>query len=295
MLDIQQTITLSPYTTFGIGGPADFFITAKNIDDIVKGIEFPKEKHIDFFLLGSGANILIGDKGFRGLVIKNEADNIIIDGNIITAESGAVIAYLIAKTAKKGLSGLEHFIGIPSTLGGALWQNLHFLSPDRKRTVYISEIVKSALILTEKNIIKEVSKEYLDFQYDWSILHKSKDIVLSATLALTPQKKEVIQNVIQENLLWRKEKHPEDSVKTSAGSIFKKINGHGAGRLIEKVGLKGYAIGDAQISPQHANFIVNKGNATAKDVRSLISLVQQKVKHKLQLELEPEISFIGEF
>ena len=294
-MEIQEHVSLAPFTTFGIGGPADYFIVAKSSEALLEAMQWAKAKKITYFILGSGANILIGDKGYRGLVIKNEAKVFEIAGNIVLAESGAVMSEMIKVTAKKGLSGLEHFAGIPSTLGGALWQNLHFLSPDRKKTLYIGDIVRSAKVYTEDGEIKKVDKDYFQFGYDASVLHTRKDIVLIAGLTTKVEDPQVIQDRIAANLAWRAEKHPLEAWKNSAGSVFKKIEGHGSGRLIEQVGLKGHTIGGAQISEKHANFIINTGVATAKDVRDLITLIQEKVKKDLKLDMQVEISFIGEF
>lgn len=307
-VDIQQNVILAPFTTFDIGGPADFFVVAHSAEELEEAVKWAKEKSLAWFILGKGANILVGDKGFRGVVIKNESSQVSTTGSELVAESGATIEDLINLTAEKGLSGLEHFAGIPSSVGGALWQNLHFLSPDRFQTVFIGDIVQSAVILSatkdldsspsvqnDKLERKEVDKEYFQFAYDYSKLHETHDIVLSATLLLTPEDPQVIQERIAANLKWRAEKHPTNATTCSAGSVFKKIEGYGAGRLIEQVGLKGKSIGGAKISDKHANFIVNTGNATAKDIRALIALVQQEVKQKLGLDMQTEISFIGEF
>jgi len=298
-MNIQHTVPLASFTTFHIGGPADYFLIASTLNELLEGITFAKKKQLPLFVLGTGANILVGDRGFRGLVIKNEAkavefqnDN---DATFLTAESGATIAELIRLTADKSLSGLEHFVGIPSSLGGALWQNLHFLSPDRTTTVFIGNIVKSARIFTSEGRIQEVDNEYFRFAYDYSILHDNNAIVLSAGLKLQRKNKGDIMKTINANLRWRKEKHPEDAEKKSAGSIFKKIEGYGAGRLIDKAGLKGKRIGGAEISTKHANYIMNVNNATARDVRELINLTQKTVKDQLGLELQTEINFVGEF
>lgn len=295
MISIQENVLLAPFTTFGIGGLADYFYVAKSLPDLITAITLAREKNMPFFILGSGANILVGDKGFRGLVIKNEARKLSIDDTNITVESGAIVAEVISETAKVGLSGFEHFAGIPSTIGGALWQNLHFLSADRKTTVYIGDILEQATILTQDGEEKQVPKEYFHFGYDESILHTSKDVVLKATFLLHKDDSEKIQKIMRDNLSWREEKHPYEAWKKSAGSVFKKIEGYGAGRLIEKVGLKGYTLGGAMVSDKHANFIINTGKATALDVKNLINIIQKKVKEQLGLELTPEISFIGEF
>lgn len=294
-MEIRENVPLSSYTTFHIGGPAENFTIVNSIRELLDAVFYAKEHNIPFFILGTGANILISDKGIKGLVIKNEAKQATIQNNILIAESGAVIEELITMTSIAGLSGFEHFAGIPSTIGGALWQNLHFLSPDRSKTMYIGDIVVSADIFTESGKRETVSKDYFSFGYDTSILHKQKDIVLSATFLLTPKDKAEIQKTVAENLSWREAKHPNEAVWTSAGSVFRKIEGYGAGRLIEQVGLKGYHIGGAKISEKHANFIINTGDATATDVKALIDLVAKKIYDELGLTMQLEISLIGEF
>ncbi|HEX8966072.1 MAG TPA: UDP-N-acetylmuramate dehydrogenase [Patescibacteria group bacterium] len=295
MMQILQSIPLAQYTTFGIGGPADFFVKATSKDAVIEAILYARANKLPVFILGAGANILIGDKGFRGMVIKNEAKNVSIHNTLLTAEGGALISDIILQTQKLGLSGLEHYAGIPSTVGGALWQNLHFLSADRTYTEYIGSIVKNAHIMTIHGEVKEVDADYFHFNYDWSILHETHEIVLDATFILKSDNPQEIQKRIDENLKWRGEKHPENAVKTSAGSIFKKLEGYGAGRLIQQVGMSGFKIGGAEVSKKHSNFIVNTGNATASDVKNLIEKIQQTIKEKLGLVLETEISFIGEF
>lgn len=294
-MHIQQNVLLAPYTTFHIGGPADYFVVVSTLDELKEAIAWAKKNNKQYFLLGAGANILVGDKGYRGLVIKNEAKQYRFEGNLLTAQSGCLISDLIEVSKKEYLSGLEDYAGIVSTVGGALWQNLHFLNQDRSQTTYIANLLQSAVVLHEDGSDEEVQKEYFQFGYDKSILHFSKDIVLSAVFHLCPKNPEEVQKTIDANLKWRAEKHPIDAIHCSAGSIFKRIEGYGAGRLIEQVGLKGKQIGGAKVSEVHANFIVNTGNASAKDVRDLISVIQESVKKQFNLDLEVEISFIGEF
>lgn len=305
MLDIlapklQRNVPLAPYTTFKIGGSADFFYEASSADDLAQAVVAAREAAIPFFLLGLGANILLGDLGFRGLVILNRATAIQVyeERQQVWAESGAVVYPNLIETAvQHALSGLEHYPGIPSTLGGALWQNLHFLSPApaRERTMFIEEIVLSAEILTPQNERKQVDRAYFNFGYDYSTLHDTGDIVLSARLQLSAGNPDQMRQVIAENLRWRNEKHPPLAEEPSAGSIFKKIEGIGAGRLIDQCGLKGHQIGGAKISTKHANFIVNTGNATASDVLRLIDLVVTTVEAKYGLRLETEIGRVGAF
>lgn len=204
---------------------------------------------------------------------------------------------LIPQAVERGWSGLEHYVGIPSTVGGAVWQNLHFLSPapERDTTMFIGDVVESCDILSAEGLRKSVDADYLQFGYDDSVFHHRADYALAVTFRLSRGDTAVMQRVIQENLSWRGARHPWLQFHPSAGSIFRKIEGVGAGRLIDKLGMKGYRIGGAQISHIHANIIVNLGGATARDVRDLIALAQQRVRDELGHQLTPEISFIGEF
>jgi UDP-N-acetylmuramate dehydrogenase len=204
---------------------------------------------------------------------------------------------LIPEAVRRGWSGLEHYVGIPSTVGGAIWQNLHFLSPapERERTMFIAEVFESAELLTEESERRTVDAAYMNFGYDDTILHHRKDVVLSATFRLERRDPAIMHRILQENLSWRGARHPWLDWHPSAGSIFKKLEGVGAGRLVDQCGLKGYRIGDAQISHIHANIMVNLGHATAADVVALIRHAQTKVREQLGYSLEPEIGFIGEF
>ena len=296
---LERDVPLAPFTTFRIGGPADLLYRARTPDELAEAVLSARELEIPHFLLGSGANILIGDGGFRGLVIRNEADEITFPGEArVRAASGTMVYHdLIQACADRELGGLHHFVGIPSTVGGAIWQNLHFLSPppERERTVFVEEVVESCDLLTAEGERKTVGVDYLDFGYDYSILHDREDVVLSVTFRLTPTPQEELLYVIRENLQWRNDRHPDLWLYPSAGSIFQKIEGVGAGRLIDQCGLKGHVHGRAQIFHRHANIIVNLGGAAARDVRELIDLAQATVQRELDYHLEPEIGFIGEF
>jgi len=295
---LERDVPLGPLTTFRIGGPADLFYAAYTADELARVILAAREVAIPHFILGLGANVLIGDRGFRGLVIHNRARGFEFDADgRLRAESGAIVADIIPEAVRRGLSGLEHYVGIPSTIGGAVWQNLHFLSPApaRERTMFIEEIFESCELLTEEGERETVTKDYMQFGYDTSILHRRKDIVLAVAFKLEPGDESVMQRILQENLSWRGGKHPWLQFHPSAGSIFKKIEGVGAGRLIDQCGLKGHRVGDAQISHIHANIIVNLGRATAHDVRELIGVAQTAVRERFGQRIEPEIGFIGEF
>lgn len=297
---VRRAVPLAPYTTFKIGGPADYFYEAPDAEALAAAVTLARAEAIPYFVLGLGANILVGDGGFRGLVIRNVARGITVEAGThrVTAESGAIVyPDLIEATVSGGLSGLEHYVGIPSTVGGALWQNLHFLSPppERARTVFIAEVFQHAALLTAEGHRRTVEGAYFNFGYDTSILHHRRDIVLSATFQLTPADEAQMRTVMAANLEWRQARHPPLDAEPSAGSIFKKIEGIGAGRLIDQCGLKGTRIGGAEITHRHANIIVNRGNATAADVRALIDLMQTTVAREMGYTLEPEIEFVGTF
>ena len=295
---VSRDVPLAPFTTFRIGGPADLFYAANSADDLARAVLAARETGVPHFILGLGANILVGDLGFRGLVIHNRGHRFEFDAEgRLWAESGAIVADLIPEAVRRGLSGLEHYVGIPSTVGGAVWQNLHFLSPApaRERTMFIEEVFESCDLLTADGERETVTKEYMQFGYDTSILHRRNDVALAVTFQLERGDEGVMQRILQENLSWRGGKHPWLQFHPSAGSIFKKIEGVGAGRLIDQCGLKGHRVGDAQISHIHANIVVNLGRATARDVRELIGVAQRAVRERFGQNIEPEIGFIGEF
>lgn len=295
---LKRDEPLGPYTTFRIGGPADLLYNATSADDLAIAVQSARELEVPYFVLGLGANILVGDGGFRGLVVRNTSNRFeFSDDGKLTVESGAIVGEIIPKAVERGWSGIEHYVGIPSTIGGAVWQNLHFLEPEpeRKRTMFIADVFDSAVILSEEGERRIVDRDYMKFGYDQSILHTRRDIVLTAIFQLQRGDTAAMHRVMQENLSWRGSRHPWLQFHPSAGSIFKKIEGVGAGRLVDQCGLKGFRHGDAQISHIHANIMVNLGNATAKDVRELITIAQQAVEKRFNLHLEVEISFVGEF
>ncbi|HVG45630.1 MAG TPA: UDP-N-acetylmuramate dehydrogenase [Longimicrobium sp.] len=298
---LEHDVPLAPYTTFKIGGPADLLYRARTPNELAEAVLAARELEVPFFLLGLGANILVGDGGFRGLVIRNEVRGIeFLDDVRVRAGSGAkVYIDLIHATVSRGLGGLHHYVGIPSTVGGAVWQNLHFLSPppERERTMFIEEVVEGATILSEEGEVRRVDRDYFQFGYDFSVLHVRRDVVLDVTFRLDPAPEHELREVIRENLQWRDDRHPDLWLYPSAGSIFQKLEGIGAGRLVDQCGLKGYVhpSGRAQIFHRHANIMVNLGGARASDIRELIDLAQTTVQRELGHELKTEIGMIGEF
>ncbi len=302
---LQRDVALAPYTTYQIGGPADYFVEVRHQHELAAAVRAARAAGVPYFVLGTGANILVTDKGFRGLVIRNRADRAVVRGHELVAASGATIGQLIDLSLAYGLSGLEHYVLIPSSVGGAIWQNLHFASVDAPlwqrtgeleggQTLFIASVVKSARVMNEAGKEVVLSREALNFGYDYSILHDHPLLVLEVTFQLAPKPKPEIELQMQANAHWRRTKQPQLPDQPSCGSVFKKIEGVGAGRLIDQAGLKGKRLGGAQVSQLHANYIINRGGATAADVLALIKLIQTEVKAQTGYTLETEISVVGE-
>ena len=298
---LERNVPLAPLTTFRIGGPADLMYRARAPEELAEAVTLARECGIPHVLLGRGANILVADRGVRSFVIRSEVGGIDFLDEVRVRAGAGVETYvdLIEATVARGLGGLHHYVGIPSTVGGAIWQNLHFLSPapERDRTCFIEEVVESAEILTEEGERKRVPGAYFRFGYDYSVLHDCADVVLTVDFRLEPAPERELRRVMRENLGWRDDRHPDLWLYPSAGSIFRKIEGIGAGRLIDECGLKGHVheSGRAMIFHRHANVVVNLGGARAADVRALIDLARDTVRRELGYELVPEIGFVGEF
>jgi len=295
---LQRDVCLAPYTTFRIGGPADFLYLAGSADGLAAAVLATREAGLPCTILGQGSNVLVGDRGVRGLVIVNRAGaRRWSEDGTVWVETGAALGDVVEEAAAHGRSGVEHFVGIPGTVGGALWQNVHFLSPAprRERTVSIAEVFESCEVLTAGGERRTVGAGYVRFGYDDSVFQHRPDVALAATFRLGAGEPAAVRRVMAENLLWRAEKHPPLDVFPSAGSVFRKVEGMGAGRLVEACGLKGQRSGGAQISPHHANIIVNLGGASARDVLALVERAQRAVLERFGVRLEPEIRLLGEF
>jgi len=283
---MKENISLKELTTFKIGGKARYFIEAKNKNEVTEALKWAKEKKVPFFVLGGGSNLLISDKGFKGLVIKLNFSKVEMKGEIVKAESGVFLSELGRICKEKGLSGLEWSSGIPkATLGGALCMNAGAFGAN------MADITEQVKALDADDLkIKEFPFKECEFGYKESIFKKNKNlIILSCVLKLEKKAKKEIEKEIERVLNYRKEHHPDFP---SAGSVFKNPFKISAGEAIEKAGLKGKRIGGAQISPLHCNFIVNLGGATYSDVKSLIDLAKKEVKKKLNITLEEEVQLI---
>ena len=285
--EIKTNIPLKNYTTFKIGGPAKYFYTVKTKEDLIKATRMAKKNNLPFFILGGGSNLLVSDKGFEGLVIRIKNQESRIKNQAIYVEAGVLLSNLVNTTLENDLSGLEWAIGIPGTAGGAIRGNAGAFKKSMKDVIKQVEVFD---LKTEK--IKILKNEDCQFEYRDSIFKKTPNlIILSAILKLKKGDKRETEKKMKENLDYRKKYQPLNVC--SAGSIFKNPKNLFAGELIEKCGLKGRKIGEAQISKKHANFIENLGEAKAEDVRKLINLIKEKVKENFGVELKEEIQFLG--
>lgn len=311
-LRIKQDEQMSLHTTFKIGGPAQFYVEVEKPEDFVKVVSAARELKINFFIFGGGSNILVSDEGIKGLIIKNNCRNfsvmrmngriknkkIDVDSALLYAESGVIMNQLVRFSIEEGLGGLEYMLGLPGTVGGAIYMNSNF----PKTNSFVGDVLQSGRILTEENEVKDVERDYFNFSYDKSTLQKGKDILLSAIFKLYPSDKKILWEKGTGALNYRNNSQPKGA---SAGCVFKNISisealniptpGRvtSAGYLIDKAGLKGKKEGGVVVSDVHANYILNSGGATAKDVIKLIDIIREEVYKRFGVKLDLEIRKVG--
>ncbi len=291
---LRSAVALAPYTTFGIGGPARLLADVPDAVRLQEAVLWAERRGVPYTVLGRGSNVLVSDAGFDGLVVRNARSTRLelLPRYRVRADSGVAIERLLAATVDLGWSGLEHFAGIPSTLGGALWQNMHFLSPDRSRLVFAGDLVEAATVLVD-GVVERVDRDWFGFGYDVSALRDGDAVLLEATLRLAPADPQAVREVVRANLAWRAERHPPGAATRSAGCVFRNPRGSSAARAIDAAGLKGFRVGGAVVSRRHANFVLNAGGASASDVRALIDRVAVRVRRHSGLVLRPELAFVG--
>lgn len=306
MKGLKENVSLSPFTTFKIGGKARYFFSAKNKEDIIKAVKTATALKMPFFVLGGGSNLLVSDKGFNGLVIHIENKGYSINDNKLYAEAGVDFPVLVSKTGSKGLSGLEWAGGLPGTIGGAIRGNAGAFGGEIKDSVIEVEV------LDNKRVVMKLKNKECKFSYRSSIFKEKNWIVISAVFKLKKGNKERILKEAKEHIKYRKDRHPLEY--PNAGSIFKNYDAkkipnryrkelqHVIKRdpfdviptayLISQADLKGSRWHDAEVSKKHPNYIVNKGKAKAKDVKALISKVKKKIKEKYSIDLEQEVTIL---
>ncbi len=280
---------MSKHTTFRIGGPADYFVTPEKVEEVCNVVKLCKEHSIPYYIVGNGSNLLVGDKGFRGVIIslyKNMCE-IRCEGTHVYAQAGALLSKIGAKACAASLTGFEFAAGIPGTLGGAVMMNAGAYGGEMKH------ILASATVLTGEGEIKTLCVDELELGYRTSIIGKKNYVVLEADIRLEKGEESQIRAYMNELKDKRVTKQP--LAFPSAGSTFKRPEGNFAGKLIDEAGLRGFRVGGAQVSEKHCGFVISNKDATASEVVELIKQVVDKVEETSGVRLEPEVKMIGEF
>lgn len=285
---LRENVLLSRQTTLKIGGPAQYYFEAESEDDLIKSVIVTYKLKIPITILGGGSNVLIGAEGVKGLVVRNLVSyKKIIEENekqaLMQISSGYSVTRLAKETANMGLAGLEYHFGLPGTIGGALFMNSKWTKP----LSYIGDNLVEAALVDESGALKIVDRDYFNFGYDQSILQNKKEYVIWARFRLKKENKEAVEKRAKEYFLYRKSTQPMGVA--SSGCFFKNYDGRSAGELIDKMGLKGMRIGDAQVSQIHGNFIINRGSASFKDVEKLIAFIKEKALKEFNVKLEEEV------
>ena len=279
---------LKNFTTFKVGGKVDFLIIPQDEEDIRVTLSIARDKDIPLYIIGNGSNLLVSDEGVRGIVIRISKINFNrfnLKGSVLKSESGVLLSKLISYTVDQELSGMESLLGIPGTLGGAITMNAG------TNGFSISQILREIKVMNKNGEIKAVEKEELGFSYRSSKIMEKKLIILEAVMELKKFKRDLINESLKRNFEKRKKTQPYSY--PNAGCIFKNPEEKQAGWLIERAGCKGLRIGGAEVSTKHANFIVNRGNATFNDIIKLMELVRERVLFKFGIELKPEVLILG--
>ena len=280
---------ISKHTTFRVGGEAECFIMIHREEELVKLIRYLNQIEEAYFILGNGSNLLVGDKGYRGVVLKLDGpmEEIQTEGTLVRAGAGALLSRVAAEAKDRNLSGMEFAAGIPGSIGGAVVMNAGAYGGEMK------QIVVSVRGMDKEGEILTLDNDTMEFGYRSSAIRNRPIVVLEVTLQLAEGHKEEIGAKMEELAGLRRSKQPLEF--PSAGSTFKRPEGYFAGKLIMDAGMRGYRIGGAQVSEKHCGFIVNTGRATAADIRELIEEVQERVQTRFHVTLEPEVVFLGDF
>ncbi|MFA6909252.1 MAG: UDP-N-acetylmuramate dehydrogenase [Patescibacteria group bacterium] len=282
---LERDVSLAPFTTFKVGGPAKYFFAAKTRDDIVHAVSEATKAGVPFFILGGGSNVLVSDKGFDGLVIRLQNTAVEIEGTHVTADAGGSLQLCIQKTIKAGLMGLEYLTGIPGSVGGAVAGN----AGTSQR--WIAERITQVHIVNGAGVVTVVPKNQCDFSYRYSrFKYSTTEIVLAAEFEL--EKGDRKTSAAEAKKIIDRRAH-QPAGKACAGCAFKNPPEGSAGKIIDEAGLKGKRIGGAFISQEHGNFIVNDGTATSEDIVILISYVKQQIRDKYGIQLHEEIKYVG--
>lgn len=283
----REGVLLKELTTFKLGGPCDLLLEPTCCKEVIRAVRYLRAKKIPFYVIGNGSNLLVRDGGIEGVVLKlgSKFSDIIIDGNIVRAQSGLALKKAATYSFKAGLSGMEALSGIPGTLGGAAIMNAGAYGSEMK------DVIKSVKVIDKNGEILDLSADDMLMGYRTSRMMQEGMIILEVVMELEQGDPEKIEEAYQDFLNRRKSKQPLD--KASAGSTFKRPEGYFAGKLIEDAGLRGFRMGRVQVSEKHCGFVINDSGADASEVLDLIRYIQKTVWDKFRVELEPEIRIIG--
>lgn len=281
--------SMKEYTTFRVGGEAECLVLIQSEEELSQILPYLNQIEQEYFILGNGSNLLVGDKGYRGVVMKLDGpmEQIAVDGMCITAKAGALLSRVAVTAKENGLTGLEFAAGIPGSIGGGVVMNAGAYDGEMK------QIVEAVRVMDCDGQITTLDNDTMEFGYRTSIIKNRPFVVLEVVMRLAEGNREQIGARMEELAQLRRSKQPLEY--PSAGSTFKRPEGYYAGKLIMDAGLRGYRIGGAQVSDKHCGFVINTGKATAADIREVIEEVQERVKARFHVSLEPEVVFLGDF
>lgn len=286
---VLKNESMKMHTTFRVGGPADYFTVPVTKEEVKAVVDICKEMQVPYYILGNGSNLLVSDKGYRGVIIQlyKEMSQIEVDGEVIRAQAGASLAKIANAALDAELTGFEFAAGIPGTIGGACVMNAGAYGGEMK------DVLVEVTVLTQDGKIQTLLNEELELGYRTSVIAKKEYVVLEAVIKLQHGRYADIKEIMDDLREKRVSKQPLEY--PSAGSTFKRPEGHFAGKLIEDAGLRGFQVGGAQVSEKHCGFVINAGGATACDVDELMKQVSAKVEEQFGVTLEPEVKRLGEF
>lgn len=288
---VQANFVLAPFTTFKMGGPAEFYFEAKTLEELILAVKTAHELDLKLTLLGGISNVVVSDEGVKGLVVRNkysEKEIIKEEGEFayMKVSSGYSISALAGQTAAAGLSGLEYHLGLPGSVGGAIYMNSKWTKP----VCYVGDAVDSVFLINKQGETRVEPRAYFNFAYDYSILHETHEIVGYVIFKFAKADSQTLIARGHDAIEYRKQTQPYGIA--SSGCFFQNIDGESAGKLIDELGFKGFKVGDLEVSTVHANFIVNNGNGTVSDFKKIVESIKQKALQEKGLTLQEEIKFI---
>ena len=288
---VQPNFVLAPFTTFKMGGPAEFYYEAKTLEELVLAVKTAHDLNLKLTLLGGISNVVVSDEGVQGLVVRNRYSEKEVskeEGDFVymKVSSGYSISALASQTAAQGLSGLEYHLGLPGSVGGAIYMNSKWTNP----LCYVGDVVDSVFLINKQGETRMEKKDYFKFAYDYSILHETHEIVGYVIFKFTKDDAEILIARGHDAIEYRKKTQPYGIA--SSGCFFQNIDGESAGKLLDELGFKGFRVGDLEVSTIHANFIVNNGNGTVSDFKKIVESIKQKALQEKGLILQEEIKFI---